>query len=31
MATSGDLTLDDASKSFELIYTDATNGWVIIG
>jgi len=31
MATSGDLTLDDATKSFELIYTDATNGWVIIG
>ena len=31
MATAGDLTLDDANKSFELIYTDATNGWVIIG
>ena len=31
MATAGDLTLDDATKSFELIYTDTTNGWVIIG
>lgn len=31
MATASDLTLDDATKSFELIYTDATNGWVIIG
>jgi hypothetical protein len=30
MATAGDLTLDDASKSFELIYTDTANGWVII-
>jgi len=25
------LTLDTASASFELVYTDATNGWVIIG
>jgi hypothetical protein len=30
MATAGDLTLNDASKSFELIYTDTANGWVII-
>jgi len=26
-----DLTLDTASASFELVYTDATNGWIIIG
>lgn len=26
-----DLTLDTPSASFELIYTDAANGWVIIG
>jgi len=31
MATAADLTLDNAAASFELIYTDATNGWVIIG
>ena len=31
MATAADLTLDNAVASFELIYTDATNGWVIIG
>jgi len=23
--------LDNAVASFELVYTDATNGWVIIG
>jgi hypothetical protein len=26
-----DLTLDTTSASFELVYTDAANGWVIIG
>ena len=26
-----DLTLDTATASFELVYTDAANGWVIIG
>ena len=26
-----DLTLDTVAASFELIYTDSTNGWVIIG
>jgi len=26
-----DLTLDNAGASFELIYTDTSNGWVIIG
>ena len=26
-----DLTLDTASSSFELVYTDTANGWVIIG
>ena len=31
MATATNLTLDDAVASFELVYTDATNGWVIIG
>lgn len=31
MATAADLTLNNAAASFELIYTDATNGWVIIG
>ncbi len=31
MATATDLTLDNAAASFELVYTDATNGWVIIG
>ena len=31
MATATDLTLDNAVASFELVYTDATNGWVIIG
>jgi hypothetical protein len=31
MATAADLTLDNAVASFELVYTDATNGWVIIG
>lgn len=31
MGSATDLTLDNAAASFELIYTDATNGWVIIG
>tara|TARA_B100001287_G_scaffold61068_1_gene49108 strand:+ start:1777 stop:3735 length:1959 start_codon:yes stop_codon:yes gene_type:complete len=31
MGSSANLTLDTASASFELIYSDATNGWVIIG
>jgi hypothetical protein len=31
MGSGSDLTLDTASASFELIYSDATNGWVIIG
>ena len=31
MGSSSNLTLDTASASFELIYSDATNGWVIIG
>ena len=31
MGSASDLTLDTASASFELIYSDATNGWVIIG
>ena len=31
MGAASDLTLDTASASFELIYSDATNGWVIIG
>ena len=31
MGSASDLTLDNAVASFELVYTDATNGWVIIG
>ena len=31
MGSSSNLTLDTASASFELIYSGATNGWVIIG
>lgn len=31
MGAASDLTLDTASASFELIYSDAANGWVIIG
>jgi hypothetical protein len=31
MGAATDLTLDNAAASFELVYTDATNGWVIIG
>ena len=31
MGSASDLTLDTASASFELIYSDTTNGWVIIG
>lgn len=31
MGSASDLTLDSATASFELIYSDATNGWVIIG
>jgi hypothetical protein len=31
MGVSGDLTLDNATASFELIYSGATKGWVIIG
>ena len=31
MGSGSDLTLNTASASFELIYSDATNGWVIIG
>jgi hypothetical protein len=31
MGSASDLTLNTASASFELIYSDATNGWVIIG
>ena len=31
MGAATDLTLDNAAASFELIYSDATNGWVIIG
>lgn len=31
MGSASDLTLDSAAASFELIYSDATNGWVIIG
>ena len=31
LGAAADLTLDTATASFELIYTDATNGWVIIG
>jgi len=31
MATAEDMTLDDNTANFELIYTNATQGWVIIG
>ena len=31
MGSASDLTLDTATASFELIYSDTTNGWVIIG
>ena len=31
LGVAGDLTLDTTSASFELVYTDAANGWVIIG
>ena len=31
LGAAADLTLDTASSSFELVYTDSTNGWVIIG
>jgi len=31
LGAAADLTLDTASASFELVYTDAANGWVIIG
>lgn len=31
LGAAADLTLDTISASFELIYTDSTNGWVIIG
>jgi hypothetical protein len=31
MGSASDLTLNSATASFELIYSDATNGWVIIG
>src|SRR5210317_1719260 len=31
MGSASDLTLDTASASFELIYSGATQGWVIIG
>ena len=31
MGSAANLTLDNATSSFELIYSDATNGWVIIG
>jgi hypothetical protein len=31
MGTAEDLTLDTASASFELIYSGATKGWVIVG
>ena len=31
MGSASDLTLNNAAASFELVYTDATNGWVIIG
>ena len=31
LGTAENLTLDNASASFELIYADATNGWIIIG
>ena len=31
LGAASDLTLDTIGASFELIYSDATNGWVIIG
>jgi len=31
LGAASDLTLDTVGASFELIYSDATNGWVIIG
>ena len=31
MATAEDMTLDDNTANFELIYTNATQGWVVIG
>ena len=31
LGAAADLTLDTPSASFELVYTDSTNGWVIIG
>lgn len=31
LGAAADLTLDTIGASFELIYSDATNGWVIIG
>jgi len=31
LGDASDLTLDTPSASFELVYTDTTNGWVIIG
>ena len=31
LGAAADLTLNTASASFELVYTDAANGWVIIG
>lgn len=31
LGAAADLTLDTTAASFELIYTDATNGWVVIG
>lgn len=31
LGAAADLTLDTASASFELVYTDTANGWVIIG
>ena len=31
LGVAADLTLDTVAASFELIYTDSANGWVIIG
>ena len=31
LGAAADLTLDTVAASFELVYTDAANGWVIIG
>jgi hypothetical protein len=31
LGAAADLTLDTATASFELVYTDTANGWVIIG